>query len=54
MYISFFLLLGHLYLALVNPSTRHSLSGMTRGWVREDWALRHHRKWAEQMGDRNE
>ena len=51
MYISFFLLLGHLYLALVNPSTRHSLSGMTRGWVREDWALRHHRKWAEQMSD---
>jgi formate dehydrogenase subunit gamma len=48
MYISFFLVLGHLYLALVNPSTRHSLSGMTRGWVREDWALRHHRKWAEQ------
>jgi formate dehydrogenase subunit gamma len=49
MYISFFLLLGHLYLALINPSTRHSLSGMTRGWVREDWALRHHRKWVEQM-----
>ncbi len=49
MYVSFFLVLGHLYLALVNPSTRHSLSGMTRGWVREDWALRHHRKWAEQV-----
>lgn len=49
MYISFFLLLGHLYLALINPSTRHSLSGMTRGWVREDWALRHHRKWVERM-----
>ena len=49
MYIAFFLLLGHLYLALINPSTRHSLSGMTRGWVREDWALRHHRKWVEQM-----
>ena len=49
MYISFFLLLGPLYLALINPSTRHSLSGMTRGWVREDWALRHHRKWVEQM-----
>ena len=49
MHISFFLLLGHLYLALINPSTRHSLSGMTRGWAREDWALRHHRKWAEQV-----
>src|SRR6267142_2763417 len=40
MYISFFLVLGHLYLSLVNPSTRHSLSGITRGWVREDWALK--------------
>jgi len=49
MYISFFLLLGHLYLALINPSTRHSLSGITRGWVREDWALRHHRKWVEEI-----
>jgi len=54
MYISFFLLLGHLYLALINPSTRHSLSGMTRGWVREDWALRHHRKWVEQMREGGE
>src|SRR5437868_803824 len=42
MYISFFLLLGHLYLSLVHPSTRHSLSAITRGWVRQDWALRHH------------
>jgi len=54
MYISFSLLLGHLYLALVNPKTRHSLSGMTRGWVREDWALRHHRKWAEEMRERGD
>jgi len=49
MYISFFLLLGHLYLSLINPGTRHSLSAITRGWVREDWALRHHPKWVEQM-----
>ena len=47
MYISFFLLLGHLYLALLHPTTRHSLSGITRGWVREDWARRHHAKWAD-------
>jgi formate dehydrogenase subunit gamma len=50
MYISFFLVLGHLYLSLVNPSTRHSLSGITRGWVREDWALKHHAKWARAAG----
>ena len=49
MYISFFLLLGHLYLALLHPTTRHSLSGITRGWVREDWARRHHSKWVEEL-----
>jgi len=52
MYISFFLLLGHLYLSLINRSTRHSLSGMTRGWVREDWARQHHRKWVDELADR--
>ena len=46
MYASLVLFLGHLYYALILPSTRHSLSGMTRGWVREDWARRHHAKWA--------
>jgi formate dehydrogenase subunit gamma len=52
MYISFFLLLGHLYLSLIHPSTRHSLSAITRGWVREDWALEHHPKWVEQSSVR--
>jgi formate dehydrogenase subunit gamma len=47
MYVSFFLFVGHLYLSLVYPRTRHALSGMTRGWVDEDWALQHHRKWVE-------
>ena len=45
MYVSLVLFLGHLWLALVKPSTRHSLSGITRGWVRADWARRHHAKW---------
>ena len=36
MYVSSFLLLGHLYLSFINTGTRHSLSGITRGWVRED------------------
>ena len=49
MYLSFFLLLGHLYLALLHPTTRHSLNGITRGWVREDWARRHHPKWVEEL-----
>src|SRR5205085_6280264 len=45
LYVSFFLFLGHLYYAVVLPSTRHSLSGMTRGWVREDWAKKRHPAW---------
>ena len=49
MYVSFFLFLGHLYLSLIHPRTRHALSGITRGWVDEEWALRHHRKWAEEL-----
>ena len=47
MYISLFVVVGHLYLALIYPSTRHALRGMTRGSVRRDWAWQHHRKWLE-------
>jgi formate dehydrogenase subunit gamma len=49
MYASFFLFVGHLFLAVVYPKTRHALSGITRGWVNEEWALEHHRKWAERV-----
>jgi formate dehydrogenase subunit gamma len=49
MYASFFLFLGHLYLSVIHPATRHALNGITRGWVDEDWALRHHKKWAQAM-----
>jgi formate dehydrogenase subunit gamma len=49
MYVSVVLFAGHLYLSLVKRSTRHSLSGITRGWVEEDWARAHHVKWAEQQ-----
>jgi formate dehydrogenase subunit gamma len=48
MYISFFLFIGHLYLSLINRKTRHALSGITRGWVDEEWARTHHAKWAAQ------
>jgi formate dehydrogenase subunit gamma len=47
MYISLILLIGHLYLALIYPATRHSLRGMTLGTVRRDWAQEHHAKWPE-------
>jgi formate dehydrogenase subunit gamma len=47
MYASLILLMGHLYLALIYPATRHALRGITVGSVRRDWALEHHRKWIE-------
>jgi formate dehydrogenase subunit gamma len=39
------IVLGHLYLALIHPSTREALRGMTRGVVRREWAQRHHSAW---------
>ena len=47
MYVSLILLVGHLYLALIYPATRHALRGITVGSVRRDWAVEHHRKWIE-------
>ncbi len=46
MYISVVIVAGHLYLALINRGTRHSLRGMVLGTVREDWARSHHAKWS--------
>jgi formate dehydrogenase subunit gamma len=46
MYVSFLLFVGHLYLSVIHPTTRHALRGITRGWVDESWAVRHHPKWA--------
>ena len=45
MYLSIVIVIGHLYLALINRNTRHALRGMTLGTVREDWARAHHAKW---------
>lgn len=42
------LLAGHLYLAVIHPSTRHALRGITTGDVREDWAREHHPKWVHE------
>ena len=45
MYISLGLLVGHLYLAVIHPATRHALRGITVGTVNEEWATQHHPKW---------
>jgi len=44
-YVSLVLFLGHLYLSVIHPRSHHSLTGITRGWVYEDWAREHHAKW---------
>jgi formate dehydrogenase subunit gamma len=48
-FFSLVLLVGHLYLALIYPATRHALRGMTVGTVRRDWAERHHPKWVREQ-----
>jgi formate dehydrogenase gamma subunit len=47
MYVALVLLAGHLYLVLIRPATRHSLRGMTTGYVRADWARRRHPRWLD-------
>jgi cytochrome b subunit of formate dehydrogenase len=36
-------------MAVVNPSTRHALRGMTLGGVNREWARHHHRRWVEEI-----
>lgn len=45
MYVALTLFVGHLYLAVVHPATRHALRGMTLGTVDEEWARRRHPEW---------
>jgi formate dehydrogenase subunit gamma len=45
LYVSVALLIGHLYLSLIHPVTRHALRGIVLGTVREDWARQHHSRW---------
>jgi len=47
MFAALTLFVGHLYLAVLHPATRHSLRGMTRGSVREDWARLHYPRWVD-------
>jgi len=47
MYAALALFVGHLYLAVLHPATRHSIRGMTLGSVREDWARLHYPEWVE-------
>ncbi len=39
------LMLGHIYMATINPSTRVGLGGMFSGYVDRQWAKHHYRRW---------
>ena len=40
---------AHVFMATVNPSTRHALRGMVLGSVRRDWAKKHHALWLAKL-----
>lgn len=42
------LILGHVFMATVNPDTRVGLSGMVTGHVDRHWARHHYRRWYDQ------
>jgi cytochrome b subunit of formate dehydrogenase len=42
---------GHIYMAVLNPSTRPALRGMTRGSVDRTWAEHHFPRWVAQASD---
>jgi formate dehydrogenase subunit gamma len=43
------LIAGHIFMAVINPSTRHALRGMTLGGVDREWARHHHPRWVEEV-----
>jgi len=42
---------AHIFMAVVNPSTRHALRGMTLGSVDREWAEHHFPRWVEEQED---
>lgn len=38
-------MLGHIYMATVNPETRTGISGMISGYVDRQWAKHHYARW---------
>jgi formate dehydrogenase subunit gamma len=48
------LIVGHLYMALVNRSTRPGLDGMISGHVDRHWAKHHYRRWYREHHEASE
>jgi formate dehydrogenase subunit gamma len=43
------LIAGHIFMAVINPSTRHALRGMTLGSVERSWAEHHFPRWVDEV-----
>ena len=43
------LIAGHIFMAVLNPSTRHALRGITLGTVNRTWAEHHFPGWVEEQ-----
>ncbi len=48
------LILGHLYMSLINRSTRQGLEGMITGQVDRQWAKHHYRRWYREHHEASE
>ena len=48
------LMLGHIYMATVNPDTRVGISGMFSGYVDRQWAKHHYRRWYRENFEKDE
>ena len=48
------LISGHLYMAVINPSSRKGLQGMVSGFIDRQWAKHHYRRWYREHHEANE
>jgi formate dehydrogenase gamma subunit len=46
-------MLGHIYMATVNPDTRKGISGMISGYVDRQWARHHYGLWYKERFEQN-
>ncbi len=48
------LVLGHIYMAVLNPASRTGLQGMISGYVDRQWAKHHYRRWYREHHEASE
>lgn len=50
--VTMILLVAHIFMAVINPSTRPALAGMVFGSVRRSWAKAHHSEWLDETNQK--